>query len=131
LEKHCKEQDIEITTVQLKLNRKNVTIPCVYRAPSGDFEYFLNKLDYILTSLYTHKTEFIICGDININYLGTNNKRKQLDFLLRTYNLKSTVYFPMRTVNNSTTLIDNIFIYNRSHYTIKPCINGLSDHDAN
>jgi len=47
LQKHCKEQDIEITAVQLKLNKKNVIIFCVYRAPSGDFDYSLNKLDYI------------------------------------------------------------------------------------
>ena len=36
----------------------------------------------------------------------------------------------MRTANNSATLIDNIFIDNRRHYTIHPYINGLSDHDA-
>jgi len=105
-----------------------VIIFYVYRAPSGDFDYFLNKIDYILNSLHTYKTEFIICGDIN--YLRTNNKKKQLHYLLGTYNLGSTVYFPMRTANNSATLIDEIFIDNRRLYTIKPCINGLSDHDA-
>jgi len=130
LQKHCKEQDVEIIAVLLKLNKKNLIIFCVYRAPSGDFDYFLNKLDYILNSLHTYKTEFIICGDININYLGTNKKKKQLNYLLGTYNLISTVYFPTRTVNNSATLTDNIFIDNRIHYTIKPSINGLSDHDA-
>ena len=40
------------------------------------------------------------------------------------------MHFPTRTDNNSATLIDNIFIDNRRHYTIKPCVNGLSDHDA-
>ena len=33
LQKHCKEQVIEITAVQLKLKEKNVIIFCVYRAP--------------------------------------------------------------------------------------------------
>jgi exonuclease III len=130
LQKHRKEQDIEITALQLKLNKKNVIIFCVYRASSRDFDYFLNKLHYILNSLHTYKTEFIICGDINMNYLGTNNKKNRLDYLLGTYNLISTVYFPMRTADNSATLIDNIFIDNRRDYTIKPCINGLSNHDA-
>ena len=77
LQKHCKEQAIEITAVTLKLNqkkKKNVIIFCVYRAPSGDFDYFLNKLDYILNPLHTYKTEFVICGDININYLGITNR---------------------------------------------------------
>jgi hypothetical protein len=53
-----------------------------------------------------------------------------IDYLLGTYNLVGTVYFPTRTTNNSATLIDNIFIDNRRNYSIKPCINGLSDHDA-
>jgi len=40
------------------------------------------------------------------------------------------VYFPTRIANNSITLLDNIFVNNRRKYTIQPCINGLSDHDA-
>ena len=40
------------------------------------------------------------------------------------------MYLPIRTAYNSATLIDNIFIDNRTNYTIKPCINGLSDHDV-
>ena len=130
LQKHCKEQDIEIAALQLKLNKKNIVILCIYRAPSVDFDYFLNKFHDILNSLHNYRMEFIICGDINMNYLETNNKKKQLDYLLVTYNLIGTVYFPTRTANNSATLIDNIFIDNRRNYTIKPCINGLSDHDA-
>jgi hypothetical protein len=130
LQKHCMDQDIEIAALKLKLNKKNVIILCVYRAPSRDFDYFLTTLDNILCSLHNYITEFIICGDININYLETNNKKKQLDYLLGTYNLIGTVYFPTRTTNNSATLIDNIFIDNRRDYTIRPCINGLSDHDA-
>ena len=129
LQKFCKEQDIEICAVQLKLKEKNVIILCVYRAPSGNFDYFLKTLDNILNSLYSHKTQFIISGDTNINYLETSIKRQLLDNLLATYNL-STVHFPTRTVNNSILMIDNIFIDNKRNYTIKPCINGLSDHDA-
>jgi hypothetical protein len=121
---------MEIAAVQLKSNKKNTVILCVYRAPSGDFDYFLNKLDIILDSLHNYKTELILCGDININYLENNNKKQQLDCLLGTYNLVGTVYFPTRTTNNSATLIDNIFIHKRRNYSIKPCINGLSDHDA-
>jgi exonuclease III len=130
LQKHCKEQDMEIAAVQLKLNKITTIILCVYRAPSGDFDCFLNKLDIILNSLQCYKKELIICGDININYLENSNKKKQLDYILGTYNLIGTVHFPTRTTNRSATLIDNIFIDNRRNYSIKPCINGLSDHDA-
>jgi exonuclease III len=96
---------MEIAAVQLKLNKKNSVILCVYRAPSGDLDFFLHKLDNILNSLHNYKTELIICGDININYLENNNKKKQLDYVLGTYNLIGTVYFPTRTTNNSATLI--------------------------
>jgi hypothetical protein len=49
--------------------------------------------------------------------------------MLNTYNLKDTVYLTTVT-NNSATFRDNIFIANRRSYSIKPCINGLSDHEA-
>ena len=75
LQKFCKEQDIEICAVQLKLKEKNVIILCVYRAPSGNFDYFLKTLDNILNSLYSHKTQFIISGGTNTNYLETSNKK--------------------------------------------------------
>ena len=50
--------------------------------------------------------------------------------MLSTYNMISTVYFPTGISHNSATLIDNIFVDNRRHHNIQPCINGLSDHDA-
>jgi len=54
--------------------------------------------------------EFIICGDINVNYLHCHYRRQQSDKLLATYNLKSTVNFPMRIINGSNTAIDKMFI---------------------
>jgi exonuclease III len=112
LHKHCKEQDMEIAAIQLKLNKINTVILCVYGAPSGDFDCFLNKLDNILNSLHCFKTEFIICGDININYLENSNKKKKLDYILGTYNL-----FPTRTTNSSATLIDNILHRQQDYLT--------------
>jgi hypothetical protein len=50
--------------------------------------------------------------------------------LLFTYNLASIVNFPARTINGSSTAIDNFFIDSSRNYTIKPLINGMSDHDA-
>ena len=130
LQKYCKEQDLEIAAVKLKFPKKNVISFCVYRAPTGELDYFLKKLDTILNSLHNPKTEFIFSGELNINYIGTNNKKTQLDNMLSTYNLTGTVYFPARITNTSTSSIDNIFVDSKNNYTIKPYINGLSDHDA-
>jgi hypothetical protein len=71
-----------------------------------------------------------MCGDINGNYLENNSKKAQLDEMLRTYNLMGTVNFPTRIANNTATMIDNIFINSERNYNVKPCVNGLSDHDA-
>jgi hypothetical protein len=50
--------------------------------------------------------------------------------MLNFYNLKDTVYFPTRITNNLAALIDIIFVDGRQGYSIEPCINGLSYHDA-
>ena len=67
---HCKEQDIEMCAVKLSFGTTNICVLTLYRAPSGYFGSFLLKLDTILQSLYTLWLQFIICGDININYLN-------------------------------------------------------------
>ena len=46
----------------------------VYRAPTENFNLFLNRLDDILKTLHKVDTQFIICGDINIDYLTDNKK---------------------------------------------------------
>jgi exonuclease III len=106
--KYSKEQDLEICAIKLHTQENNIIILCLYRAPSGNFGNFLNTMDKILNLLHKLKTEFIICGDININYMEMSNNRKPLDNLLAIYNLTSTLHFPTRIVEKSTCMIDNI-----------------------
>jgi hypothetical protein len=77
-------------------------------------------------------TEFLICEDINTDYLLESSWKNHLSSLLTTYNLSHTVNFATRIQNESSTAIDNIFVDNsRLGSTITlPLINGLSDHDA-
>jgi exonuclease III len=82
----------------------------VYRAPSGNVNDFLRRLDAILNYLYNPKSEFIICGYVNINYLNKCNQKKQVNSLLKIYNLSHTVNFATRIQNSSSTAIDSIFI---------------------
>jgi exonuclease III len=49
----------------------------LYRAPSGNFTKFLNKLDAALKIIDPKNCEFIICGDFNINYLTDKLKKKK------------------------------------------------------
>ena len=128
--KYYKEQDLEIAAVKLKFNKENIIVACIYRAPLGEFDYFLNQLGILLNSLHNSKMEFILCGDFSINYTGNNNKKTQLDNLLNMYNLIDMVNFPTRITDTSFSTIHNIFVNKRSNYSINPYINGLSDHNA-
>ena len=130
LQKFCNEQNIELAVIQLKTQKGKKIIICIYRTPTGNFESFINNLEATLSSVYKNTTEFIICRNSNINYLEPNDKKDKPNNLLNTYNLIDIVTFPTRIGNNSATLIDNIFIDNRSNYTITPCTNGLSDHEG-
>jgi hypothetical protein len=82
--------------------------------------------------LCTIKSDLIICGDINVNYLQESNKNSQLNALLNSYNLFSIVQFPTRTHKNSISAIDNIFIDTTEidTYEVIPVMNGLSDYAA-
>ena len=75
---------------------------------------------------------FIICGDININYLNESENKNQLDDLLLFCNLTNIINFPTRVQNTSATAIDNIFIdvSQFESYTVTPIINSVSDHDS-
>ena len=132
IENCCKEKDFEACAIKLNLNSTHIYIITTYRAPSRNFDSFINKLDTILRKLYNATLDFIICGDINIDYLKNTEKKNQLDNLLLTYNLTSTVNFPTRSSKLSATAIDNIVINidKENDYTLCPIMNGLSDHDA-
>jgi hypothetical protein len=83
----------------------------------------LQKLDNILIRLHNNKVEFIICGDVNINYLENCDRRQQLDAFLSTYNLMGTVNFRTGIVKDSRKAVDNIYIHKTRNYTINPVIN--------
>jgi len=71
----CKENDLEICSIKLNLPKTEIVIITIYRTPSGNYNYFLRKLESLLSLLYTEKNEFINWGDININYLDSHNRR--------------------------------------------------------
>jgi hypothetical protein len=52
--------------------------------------------------------------------------------MVNSYNLVSVIHFPTRTIKNSRTTIDNIFLDKTkpANFATFPLLNGLSDHDA-
>jgi len=89
----------------------NTYVLAIYRAPTGDYELFLNKLESILNYLYIPKAEFVICGgDIDINYLTESYHKQCLNSILTSFILMSIVNFPTGIQNYSCTATDNVFI---------------------
>jgi len=72
LETYCIEKDFEVCALKLNLNFIQACIITIYRAPTGNFNLFVNELDMLLRKLYIPALAYIICGDINIDFL-TNN----------------------------------------------------------
>jgi hypothetical protein len=77
LDKYCIDFDFEISAVKIQNESLSLYILSVYRAPAGNF---MLEMEEVLKSLYTFKTEFIICGGFNTDYL-TNNYRKNQPLL--------------------------------------------------
>jgi hypothetical protein len=102
---HCAEQTSKVCAVKLETKSSNLRILALYRAPSANFNQFIKRQDATLKHLNNPKSEFLICGDINVDYLNDNNRKKKL---LTTYNLSHTVNFATRTQNYSSTMINNI-----------------------
>jgi len=109
LGKYCKDQDIEVCVLKLKSTFFDACIMTVCRAPTGNFNLFLNRLDDIIEILYKVDLKLVICGVINLDYLTDNDKKRQLDVVLLTYSLSAIVQFPARSQGYSSTAIDNIF----------------------
>ena len=99
---NCTEKDLETYAVELETGASKLIVLSIYRAPTGDFSQFLKRLDDTLKYLYKPKTEFLICGDINADYLleSSREKKKHLSSLLTTYNLSHTINFATRIQKN-------------------------------
>jgi len=48
----------------------------VYRAPTGNINLFLSRLDGITKTLYKVDLKLIICDNLNIDCLTDNDKKK-------------------------------------------------------
>jgi hypothetical protein len=123
---------LEVCAIKIHVVAKSACINCYIQSPISNFDLFITKLNTILRKLYTVTTEYVFCGNINIDYLVDSDRKSRLEAPFKTCNLTSVVNFPTHTQKHSATAIDNIFIdiSKMRNYSICPIINGLSDHDA-
>jgi len=70
----CKEKSIEICAIKQQFTSLTLIILCIYRAPTGDIDFFLTTLNNILKHFLLPKVTYIVCGDLNINLLKKKSR---------------------------------------------------------
>ena len=112
LKKNCQRGNCIVENKWLKLtNNKNTYITAsIYRHPSGNNESFVNSLSKQLEKIDNTST-CIIAGDINIDFLKTENVNvnRYMDLLLES-NFIPCINIPTRLTDTSATIIDHINI---------------------
>ena len=97
-------------TIRTQENKK-IKLINIYRPPRDNFYEFIN--DYVPTifNQLENINEVIITGDFNLNLLNVINNRKIGSFYdhMLNFHLFPTITFPTHFLENSCTLIDNIF----------------------
>jgi hypothetical protein len=102
------EQETECRVVQLESKFSSMYVLVIHRAPTGDLKLFLTKLESIINYLYKHRSDFVFCGYININYLTESYHKQCLNSLLTSFNLTSVVNFPRRIQNEPSVATDSV-----------------------
>ena len=112
--------------IEIKLNNKTIIIGYVYKPLNANIDSFNDELLSILNSISREKKHSIIMEDFNLNLINTNLintnlintiSRQVNDF---TNNMYATGFYPTISkpagiVNDSATIIDNIFINTTLH----------------
>ena len=75
IDNYCIDQDFEACAIQLNSKHDKLCILAIYRSPQGNFNTFLTNLDLILHKFFNLNFNFIICGDINVDYLTESYKK--------------------------------------------------------
>jgi len=85
---HCAQQTLEVCAIELETKSSNLRILALYRAPSTNFNQFIERLYATLKYLGNPKSELLICGDINVHYLNYSWEKQ-----LNSYNFSYSKFF--------------------------------------
>ena len=102
----------------------------IYRPPRSNPNDFLEQLDLLLNNLHTTQYEEVfICGDHNLNLLDVEaNTTSQFLNQMASYSLLPVISRPTRITEQTSTLIDNIFIKHPINFHTGLIISTVSDH---
>ena len=104
--KHPGDQNEGLTiTIKLKHELQNIIV--IYRSHTFAISSFLELFENYLTTVHHLKEDHIVCGDFNINFLGSHNSR--FFNLLKSFNLNLQNHLATRVLIYSEKRIDHIF----------------------
>ena len=121
----------ESVGIEISKSNKKYLICEIYRPPRSNPTDFLDKLESLFYNFQTSQYEEIfICGDFNLNLLDseTNNSISQFINQMSTYSLLPVISRPTRITEQTSTLIDNIFIKHPNNFKSGIIISTISDH---
>ena len=88
----------------------DIILAVIYRHPNKEISSFQNKICDRISSLESNKSNYVICGDININTLENTNKTIDYINALTSIGCKMTIRNPTRFANNcSPSLLDHVY----------------------
>ena len=132
------QDGIENIFVEIFIKKsKSFLVGCFYRPP--DSSAYLSKdfndiLSQNINRVSKEKKEMIIMGDFNIDYNDktlSHSTHNEFKNIMSFYGLKQIITSSTRITNDSSTLIDHIFVSKPSNF---PCAfvvaNSISDHDV-
>ena len=120
----------------LSKNRKKIIIESMYRPPNTNISQFSTNIANIIRQARMAKGKFlpelVIGMDHNIDLLKGSHHNPTQNFIedLSDIDLFPTITRPTRITNNSTTLIDNIYVSDQLHRNFESAIivHDISDH---
>ena len=66
----AKLDTIQLVAIELRLGKEKWAFVCIYRPPSQNLSYFLEKLTEVIDNIYTNYANVLIVGDFNIEPIG-------------------------------------------------------------
>lgn len=120
----------ETLFVRVNNNQQNFIVSSCYRPPSSNFNVFNSLFEEKLRSLNTNTCDLVVCGDFNLDLLEIDSNLSSSEFLnmMSGLSLSPLISKPTRVTDNSSSLIDNIFISNLINFKTGIFSVDISDH---
>jgi len=121
---------LELSDLRINLGIHDIIVSCsidLLQGVSINFFHLLNLM--LLFHMRKPRSEFIFCGDINVNFFTDSNQKMKASSLLQSYNMFNVIDFPTRICDESISADDSIFLDGSriNLFAVAPIFNSLSD----